>query len=89
MDTESFFTKLRRLGTTVESETARLEENMKKPIGLRSSGSGRSSRSSNLILKEMQHEAKNVKVKAFFKVFYIFILVVVFFLIFLGDSNGG
>ncbi|XP_072033269.1 uncharacterized protein [Amphiura filiformis] len=60
MERESFWTKLRRLGTTVENETARLEENMKKPIGLRSSGKS-NRKPSQLIFKEMRQEAQNVK----------------------------
>ena len=62
MERESFFTKLRSLGTTVENETARLEENMKKPIGLRTSGQS-NRKPAQLIFKEMMHEAQNVKVR--------------------------
>ncbi|XP_038078858.1 spindle and kinetochore-associated protein 3-like [Patiria miniata] len=61
MEKENFFTKLRRVATSTEGETARLKACMEKPAAVRSASS--QDGSARLVLKEMQYDAQKMKEK--------------------------
>ncbi|XP_022082063.1 formin-like protein 6 [Acanthaster planci] len=70
MEKENFFTKLRRVATSTESETTRLKMCMEKPAAVRTASSSNyhhgqegSLASSRLVLKEMQFDAQKMKEK--------------------------